>query len=379
MHNDSFHFAPMAQYKLHIFPIITVTELATETRNISKGSTRDEDKSEKIHSIALRTSAGATSTIAGHQQTLALLHDHKDTVLDPNLVCDVIEPALEIERVDAEQLRMNRIKGDKSKPVPTLASSTKKSTTTSSMSKVASKSAKKTTSAAAFFKSETKPAVKKSKAKVATKESTSSTKKVTKLTEEKKTAAPKKKEFPKKAAPVAKKHKGNADDFVGDVDEDDDFLVEEEERKKRLAESEAKVTKAKKLREKSKENQETRKPMPRDDDDEDMVDVSEEKDDGITGAMDVFASKTKPKRASQNEENGSVKKKRKQVLVEKTFIDDSGFFRTETVTEWQDVEEEEKPKTSSSSSTQASTAKKVKPKNTKGMKQQGLVGFFKKK
>ena len=119
--------APMAQYKLHILPKITVTKLTTETREIPKGSTRDEDNSEKIHSIALRTSAGATSTIAGHQQTMALLHDHKDTVLDPTLVCDVIEPALEIERVDAEQLRMNRIKGDKSKPVPTLASSTKKS------------------------------------------------------------------------------------------------------------------------------------------------------------------------------------------------------------------------------------------------------------
>ena len=104
------------------------------------------------------------------------------------------------------------------------------------------------------------------------------------------------------------------------------------------------------------------------------MDVDSDKNDGkkdFTGAMDAFTVKDKKESSNDDMQRG---RKRKKVLEEKTYIDENGLFRTEMVTVWKEVEEEMKSKAP------ASVPKpKKKVKSTKGMKQQGLKGFFVKK
>ena len=66
-------------------------------------------------------------------------------------------------------------------------------------------------------------------------------------------------------------------------------------------------------------------------------------------------------------------------LVEKTFVNERGFIVTEKVEveeqfSDEDVEDPVPPKKIKPSS--AAPARNKAPKNTKGMKQQGLMGFF---
>jgi hypothetical protein len=175
---------------------------------------------------------------------------------------------------------------------------------------------------------------------------------------------------------------GNADDFIGDVEEDDDFLKEEEERKKRNAKVQAGNRKADEERQRSKSNTMQRR-IPQGDDD---MDVDGDEREKVTGAMDAFASKKVEPKRDEQEQKG--RKRRKQVLEEKTFVDDNGFFRTETVAVWKDVEEEIAQATNSESSKKKNgndtSSKQLavgakKAKSTKNMKQPKLLGFFNKK
>ena len=131
------------------------------------------------------------------------------------------------------------------------------------------------------------------------------------------------------------------------------------------------------------------------------------------GAIDAFATKTKTK---ANDGGGGIsqpgRKRRKQVLEEKSYIDEKGFLRTQTVTVWKEVDDEddnvdartdggtntgEGEKNSgdeiANATSNISNAQeqcggmsktnvssmgldKKKPKNSKGMKQQGLMVYF---
>ena len=350
-----------------------MAKLQTNLETVSKGSKQSDHKN-KIHSIALRTPNGASTTLAAHMQTMALLHDHQDT-LDPEISCDVIEPALEVEKVDKDFLRDKRVenKGASSGEATISAGKSKKVQATKKPTAVAKKS---TTAASFFIKSDN--GIKKQKAEKDN------------VTNKSKTKADPKKSKP--AEKVVEQKKGNADDFVGDEDEDDDFLKEEEERKKRIALTSEKESRARQIKEKRMEGQEKRKPMPRDDGREVKMDVDEdyEKED-VRGAMDAFACATKKNTTTRNKDSEQKgRKRRKQVLEEKTFVDESGFLRTETVSVWKDIEDSDDEEGKSNSLTAKSSSSfqkpsagkgkgKAQPKSSKNMKQQGLMGFFAKK
>ena len=348
-----------------------MAKLESTLETISKGCKQGSNKY-KIHSIALQTPNGASSTLSAHMQTMSLLHDHQDTCFDPTIACDVIEPALEVERVDKEQMRMKRIQsnGNGNNDSNGAINSSNASNSIKPKPKVTKKStvtAKKSTSAAAFFKTEDGPQKK-------TKASKPTTEEKKKPSTAKKSSAARVQE--KDSEPPQKK--GNADDFVGDVDEDDDFLKEDEERKTRNSKKEKKASTERKVKENSRQKQqEMRKPPTRAEGDEDVdMDPVEDEQEVVQGAMDEFASK-KPVKRDSAEADQKGRKRRKQVLEEKTFVDENGFFRTETVSVWKDIEDDEVEKSSAKLST--SSAAKVKPKATKNMKQQGLMGFFAKK
>ena len=365
---------------IYMFPFLiphfsltrTVAKLETTLETVSKGSKQGESKY-KIHSIALQTPNGASSTLSAHMQTMSLLHDHQDTVFDPTIACDVIEPALEVERVDKDQLRMRRIQGN----IDGNANGTSNSVPNNiqpkpKVTKKTTVAAKKGTSAAAFFKTDTAPQ-KKSKAsnpkpKAVEKKKSSTTKKSSTVRAQ-----------AKESEPPPHKKKGNADDFVGDMDEDEEFVKEDEKRKTRNAKKEKKVNNDRKIKENSRQKQERRKPLPRQEGEED-VDMDPVDDDikVVQGAMDDFASKTTVKRDNANEDQKG-RKRRKQVLEEKTFVDENGFFRTETVSVWKEIEDDEDEESSAKLLSSSAAAAKAKPKSTKNMKQQGLMGFFAKK
>ena len=366
------------------YSIYIVAKLETTLETIAKGSKQAESKyMYKIHSIALNTSSGASSILSAHMQTMSLLHDHQDTVFDPTIACDVIEPALEVERADKDDLRNQRVEGNGVINEPKSGTSNGNKSKPKVVTKKAIATGKKSTSAAAFFKTESEP---KKKAKAADPKPAETKPAETK----KKASAPKKSSSPKKSSTTKKavveekkpdspqKKKGSADDFVGDMDEDEDFLKEEEERKTRNAEKEKKHTRERKVKENTRQKTERRKPLPSVEGEEDVeMDGSDDGKEAVHGAMDDFASKTTVKRDSAKADDKG-RKRRKQVLEEKTFVDESGFLRTETVSVWKEIEdgEDEKETTAKKPSSSAATAK---PKNTKSMKQQGLMGFFGKK
>ena len=361
--------------------IYIVAKLETTLETIAKGSKQGESKY-KIHSIALNTSSGASSILSAHMQTMSLLHDHQDTVFDPTIACDVIEPALEVERADKDDLRNQRVEGNGAVNEPKSGASNGNKSKPKVVTKKATATGKKSTSAAAFFKTESEP---KKKAKAAdpkpadpkpveTKKKASATKKSSAT---KKTSIAKKAVVEEKKPDSPQKKKGSADDFVGDMDEDEDFLKEEEERKTRNAEKEKKHTRERKVKENTRQKTERRKPLPIAEGEDVEMDASDDGKEVVHGAMDDFASKKTVKRDSAKADDKG-RKRRKQVLEEKTFVDESGFLRTETVSVWKEIEdgEDEKATTAKKSSSSAATAK---PKNTKNMKQQGLMGFFGKK
>lgn len=349
-----------------------MAKLETTLETIAKGSKQGENQY-KIHSIALNTSNGASSILSAHMQTMSLLHDHQDTVFDPTIACDVIEPALEVERADKDDLRNQRVEGNGAVIQPKSgASNGSKSKPKVVTKKAAATTGKKSTSAAAFFKTDSEA---KKKAKAADPKPAQTKKKASAA---KKSSTAKKAAVEKKKPDSPQKKKGSADDFVGDMDEDEEFLKEEEERKRRNAEKEKKQNRERKVKENSRQKTATRKPLPSAEGEDDVeMDASDDGKEAVHGAMDDFAQKKTVKRDSAKADDKG-RKRRKQVLEEKTFVDENGFLRTETVSVWKEIEdgEDEKATTAKKSTSSAATTK---PKNTKNMKQQGLMGFFGKK
>lgn len=161
---------------------------------------------------------------------------------------------------------------------------------------------------------------------------------------------------------------GDADDFVGDMDEEED---EEEEKP---AASQKPLLRGR------------RKPEPTDNDDEVMIEDSGDeiaKDAAkptIHGAMDDFA---KPKEAqlSQDSEGGEKRRRRRKKIVKKAYTDEKGYLHTESQEVWEDVpsDEEEETKKKPAKPVSAPTRPKKKAAKSTDMKQGSLMGFFKKK
>jgi len=184
---------------------------------------------------------------------------------------------------------------------------------------------------------------------------------------------------------------GNADDFEGDVDEDEDDEREEQARK--LKKDAQRIKKADEVRSKrskaARAAAETRKKRKA----EEQVGREDDDDEGggsakVVGAIDAFAStksKSNGTMRHTTSTNGNKVQRQRKKLVEKTTMDKNGYIHTEMVEVVEDIpsdeDENQKPTRSqlSTTSTKQKTKPKAKAKNTKNMKQAGLMGFFAKK
>ncbi|KAL7477462.1 hypothetical protein ACHAW6_003268 [Cyclotella cf. meneghiniana] len=192
----------------------------------------------------------------------------------------------------------------------------------------------------------------------------------------------------------------NVDDFQGDTDEDDDFLRQDQERKARVARETRKEIRANvvdsnvkkrntgSLKERRTGNPEKKRgggekvgnmDKTEDKEDEDMdIEHNDANASAQKGGMDAFAKKNVAAMNADGTIEGS--KKRRKKLVEKTIME-NGYLKTETVTVWEDVDDEEaeaRPSTSSKALKGPAPAKS-KSAPTKGKKQGNLMGFFQKK
>jgi len=350
-----------------------------------------------IHSISLNmNNQGSPSPQSAHAYTMTLLFNAledgtfvQQTVASNN---DLIQPAVPVEIGNEEELRHRRIglisgvhgRNEKRSNNNNNSSSGKNGnsvkakpmTTTSSSISSSQMNKKKVTTAASFFGTSTKKSVDDKVKQNSDTKTTTGTK-----------AATSRSKSSSNSTASRKVTKGNANDFVGDEDEDEDFLQEEKERKERNA-----------LRDKMAKHRSKNQDIVISNDvesmnvDDEEEEVKKEKDasedeemDVKTGAMDAFT-----KKKELNEQAGSVqkgRKRRKQVLEEKTYVDEKGFFRSEMVSVWKDVEEDEEEDGHSSQQSKSiggnknvqqssQPTKKPQVKNVKGMKQQGLMGFF---
>lgn len=166
---------------------------------------------------------------------------------------------------------------------------------------------------------------------------------------------------------------GNADDFVGDMDEEEDSeddaeSMEEEE--KEVPKPPLPVGKPKAAARKATRTATTRS----DSDDEQKETV--EKDS--TEAEETNAKK------STSTDNGDVTRKRarRKKMVEKTCTDEHGYLHTTTEVIWEDVPSDEEDAyitVSSRTNKNTKTTKKTNPPPKKVLKQGSILGFFAKK
>jgi len=192
---------------------------------------------------------------------------------------------------------------------------------------------------------------------------------------------------------ASKVGKGFVDDFVGDQDEDEEFLRLEEERMKRLSKDGMKekevestyvttTTRSEHSRIKSYNGDSGNRGVMFDDDlDDDSKNVA------MKGAMDMFSTKLPTQHSSQ-----SGAKRRKQVLEERTYQDERGYLKTETVYVWKECDDpveshsdhSARGEGSKSDAVEGQDKAPVEPnrksstssKNSKSMKQSNISGFF---
>jgi len=165
-----------------------------------------------------------------------------------------------------------------------------------------------------------------------------------------------------------KKSIGNADDFVGDVDDDDD----DDDSYQAPQKEEEPVA-----REFSRNSNNARQSQTADiDDDDDSLQEEEEDKDSTAKSEPMQIEQPQPKR-----------RRRRKKLVQKTTVDESGYLHTETQEIWEEIpsdEEAEKPKAAAPARKPAVGKSKKQPPKKKGgkakggMKQGSLHSFFKK-
>ena len=167
---------------------------------------------------------------------------------------------------------------------------------------------------------------------------------------------------------------GNADDFLGDMDDEDNDSDSVDE----VDESGSDSITQTKTNEKNAVAAESPKKIARrayqmdgSDSDKDVEQPVE--DDAVEKAAKVNATSN----------DGAKHKRRRKTLVEKTFTDENGYLYTETQTIWEDVpsDEEDASVLTNKKSTGAAPGKKAQKVSgpPKAMKQGSLMGFFTKK
>jgi hypothetical protein len=183
---------------------------------------------------------------------------------------------------------------------------------------------------------------------------------------------------------------GNADDFVGDLDDDDDDDDDDDVVDVTVKETVEPVV-VRENKKKAASNKRRTIAIDDDDDDDDYDDNGKSKKHKeaklpVTGAMDAFATTSQKSETADVHDDSKPKKRRRKKLVEKTTMDPNGYLHTETQEIWEDVpSDEDEPVSKSISSKKAPpklapvTKKKSAANGKSGMKQGNLMGFFKKK
>lgn len=245
----------------------------------------------------------------------------------------------------------------------------------------------KATTANDFFKSKSKGAVAedgkennaKEKARTSTntavaKKPAASKKQAPKISA---TANPAQKKPTAASKPSENKKIGNADDFVGDVDDSDDEedTMDVDDGSNDSVEVIEKVS-SKKTSKPAAKKAAAKKRAPLQDSDDDEESDGEEKD-----AMDEDAAPKKKKELAP-----PTHRPRRKKMVEKTYVDCHGYLVSETVEEWEDIPEEELKQEAEqkkvASQAQPKPAAKKKSKAAAGkpkLKQGNIMGFFQKK
>ena len=210
---------------------------------------------------------------------------------------------------------------------------------------------KKATTAASFFQKVAKKTTKKKK----------TTSKATEDEKENNQSSSKRAEASVPNGPAGSGKKvGNADDFVGDVDDDEDeddndaMEVVRPSRKPRAG---------------------TRQPSSVKPAENDVsLEAQDIKVAPVSGAMDAFAKKT----TDENKQSGEQKRKRRRKKLEtKTSMDARGYLHTETVEVWEEIPSDEDEKESSIVAHKLShRSAPAKKKASVNMKQGSLKGFF---
>jgi hypothetical protein len=150
------------------------------------------------------------------------------------------------------------------------------------------------------------------------------------------------------ASYLDKKNIGNADDFVGDVDDDDD----EEEVRIDISQSNhhKAVPEAMDIDDEHKHTQSGNEHR-NDNVDNDLMDDDEDDNNKTsqnkTGAMDAFVVANKETTVINNNSNATHSRRRRKKLVERTYTDAKGYLHTETQEIWEEIPSDEENDNSS--------------------------------
>ena len=137
---------------------------------------------------------------------------------------------------------------------------------------------------------------------------------------------------------LEKKNIGNADDFVGDVDDDD----EDDERIDIKRSNHHKVVPdVMDIDNEDKHHQRDNKNNIDDNGDDDLMDDDEDDNNKTsqnkTGAMDAFVVANKESTDINNKSNATHSRRRRKKLVERTYTDAKGYLHTETQEIWEEI------------------------------------------
>lgn len=246
---------------------------------------------------------------------------------------------------------------------------------------------KKVTTAASFF----------GKAKISTSSSSVPVSKATTTT----TPQEDGKENLNKNEPVkslaAMKDVGNADDFVGDMDDDEDDNDSEVMEAPSIDGMDVDEPQETNVSKKTQRKAHTKMVIMDDDDDDNVRDtgikkVRTKKSVAVVhGAMDAFTTVVAKPNEPENNHHSTKQRRRRKKLVDKTTVDENGYLHTETQEVWEDIpsEEEQDPSFSKGLALPAQISKSrpqelasinsKKKTNKANMKQGNLMGFFQKK
>ena len=175
---------------------------------------------------------------------------------------------------------------------------------------------------------------------------------------------------------VENKNVGDADDFVGDIEDSDDEDVTMNDDAEPVEEEQEELTTKRKTKKAKKPARKVCDLGVSDEDEENAPAKTV-----VEGAMDAFTKKVPPKTQNNNENGNGSKRRRRKVTKDKTFVDEKGYLIVESQEVWEDIpSDEEEPVATKPKSAKPSPKKKAKKAEAPNAMKQGTIkGFFAKK